>query len=252
MLEVSGLFSGYGGATVLHGVDLELSRGEIVALLGHNGAGKTTTLRAISGQLEATAGRVALAGEDITNLRPDRIVALGLTHVPEGRRVFPGLTVEDNLRAGAHLRRLRAKELREAMSYPYDLFPRLGERRTQFAGTLSGGEQQMLAIGRALMSQPRVLMVDEASLGLAPLMVDLVYDTLERLNKEGLTLLLVEQYARIALSLASRGYVLDQGSLVAEGGAEDLRRSGAIEAAYLGQGEEAPQTGQSTKTVKKE
>jgi len=238
MLVVDELHAGYGRAEVLVGVSLAVKAGAVVALIGANGAGKTTTLRAVSGLIAPSRGRVLLDGAPVQGLPAARIARLGLAHAPEGRQVFAPLSTEDNLLLGGWrylphgfgFRRRAAAGLERV----YQLFPRLLERRRQPAGTLSGGEQQMLAIGRALMAQPRLMLLDEPSMGLAPVMVQEVFRTLARLKAEGLTLLLVEQFARTALSLADYAYVMDRGRIVTEGTPEALRRDPKVLAAYLG------------------
>lgn len=235
MLRIEGLNVSYGSVVALRGVDLELQEGEAVALLGANGAGKSTTLRTVSGIARPRAGSVRYRGRDISRLDPGEIVAAGVAHCPEGRRVFAGMTVLENLRLGASRRNDQA-EVRADMQHMTDLFPVLGERRSQRAGTLSGGEQQMLAIARALMSRPRLLLLDEPSLGLAPLLVRSIFDTLRSLKAEGTTLLLVEQNARVALDLADRAYILRTGRVVASGAADDLKNDKQVVEAYLGGG----------------
>ncbi|MQA93719.1 MAG: ATP-binding cassette domain-containing protein [Streptosporangiales bacterium] len=233
MLTVTGLVAGYGRAHALHGVDLEVYRGELVTIIGSNGAGKSTLLKTVSGLLPAIAGRVELEGRDITGLRADKVVAAGIVHAPEGRRVFPALSVADNLRMGGHVRRARAAE-REHLTEVYELFPRLAERAAQPAGSLSGGEQQMLAIGRAIMADPALIMLDEPSLGLAPVLVEQVLATTAALRDGGRTVLLVEQNAELALDVADRGYVLERGRITHTGSAAELAGSAAIQRAYLG------------------
>jgi len=223
----------YGPIQALKGISLTVESGEIVTLLGANGAGKTSTLRAISGLVRPSAGRILLADVDITHRRPHEIVELGVGHVPEGRRIFPRLSVEENLRLGAFTVRDRA-EIARRQDYVFSLFPRLAERRKQAGGTLSGGEQQMLAIGRALMMQPRILLLDEPSMGLAPVLVESIFEVIQRLNRDGTTILLVEQNARMALEVAHRGYVLETGQIVLSGNARDLARDPRVQAAYLG------------------
>jgi branched-chain amino acid transport system ATP-binding protein len=234
MLEVEGLVVAYGAVEALHGVDLAAAEGEIVTLIGANGAGKTTTLRAISGLEPPRAGRILLDGRPITGLPPHRIVSLGVSHAPEGRRIFTDLSVRENLVLGAyvaHSRRAEAQRLERVLH----LFPRLRERIEQPGGTLSGGEQQMLAIGRALMAAPRVLLLDEPSLGLAPILVQEIFREIARINREdGATILLVEQNAHMALSLAHRGYVLETGRVALEGEARRLLSDPQVRGAYLG------------------
>jgi branched-chain amino acid transport system ATP-binding protein len=235
MLRLEGLEVTYGPVVALKGIDLDLEEGEAVALLGANGAGKSTTLRTISGISRPRRGSVHYRGRDISRLDPGEIVAAGVAHCPEGRRVFAGMTVLENLRLGAS-RRSDEADVRADIGRMTELFPVLGERRNQRAGTLSGGEQQMLAIARALMSRPRLLLLDEPSLGLAPLLVRTIFHTLAELKAEGVTLLLVEQNARAALALVDRAYVLRTGTVVASGSAEQLARDRQIVEAYLGGG----------------
>lgn len=232
MLAVRELAAGYGPVEVLRGVDLEVGAGEIVALLGPNGAGKTTLNRVVSGLLPPRAGEVRFDGAAVSRLPPQRIVEAGLVHVPEGRRVFPDLSVHENLLLGGY-RRGRARRA-ENLERVYGLFPRLAERRRQAAGTLSGGEQQMLAIGRALMAEPRLLILDEPSLGLAPLVVEQVLQLLVELNRAGLAVLLVEQNVVQSLAVARRAYVLEQGRIVAAGPSETLLADERLRRAYLG------------------
>jgi branched-chain amino acid transport system ATP-binding protein len=231
LLSVRGLEVAYGPIVAVRGLSLTIGQGEIVALLGPNGAGKTSVLRGITGLVRPAAGRVRLGGRRLDN--PARGVALGMAHVPEGRRVFPELSVEENLMLGAWSVSGRPAAVRERQEPVFDLFPRLAERRHQDAGLLSGGEQQMLAIGRALMSRPRLLLIDELSLGLAPLVVDELLERLVQLNREGVSLLLIEQFVHRALSIADRVYVLSKGSLAFEGTPDDATRTGAVEEAYL-------------------
>jgi branched-chain amino acid transport system ATP-binding protein len=238
MLKVENLHAGYGGATVLNGVSLEVKQGTLVALIGANGAGKTTTLRAISGMIRPSKGRVLLEGRAVENLSAARIARLGLAHAPEGRKVFGTLSVEDNLLLGAY-RRLprffgfRAKA-QDELEKIYALFPRLKERRLQTAGTLSGGEQQMLAIGRALMAQPKVMLLDEPSMGLAPVIVQEVFAIIRRLKQANITLLLVEQFAKSALEVADYAYVMERGAIAVEGAPAQLQKDERVLAAYLG------------------
>ena len=233
-LEVQALETGYGKAQVLFGVDLEVEAGALVALLGANGAGKTTLLRALSGLLRPWKGSVLLGGKDLRGLSPARRARLGLGHVPEGRQLFPLMTVEENLRLGAAF--LAPGREKEGYERVYALFPRLAERRRQLAGTLSGGEQQMLAIGRALMQNPRILLMDEPSMGLAPVLVDFIFEIVQKLNQEGRTILLVEQNARLALQVAHRGYVLATGEIILYGPARELAENPEVQKAYLGEG----------------
>lgn len=233
LLELQRVHVHYGLIQALKGISLTVERGEIVTLLGANGAGKTSTLRAISGLVRPSAGRILLEGTDLTHRKPHEIVELGVGHVPEGRRIFPRLSVEDNLRLGAFTVHDRT-EIARRQEYVFTLFPRLAERRKQPGGTLSGGEQQMLAIGRALMMQPRILLLDEPSMGLAPVLVESIFEVIQRLNRDGTTILLVEQNARMALEIAHRGYVLETGEIVLAGSATELARDPRVQAAYLG------------------
>ena len=231
LLSVSDLAAGYGSLEVLHGFDLEVNQGEIVVILGANGAGKTTTMRAISGMIPRR-GRIEFDGQDISSSSPDSIVRLGIAQVPQGRGTFADLTVEDNLLAGAYVRR---DEVQADVERWFDVFPRLRERRSQRAGSLSGGEQQMLAIARALMSRPRLLLCDEPSLGLAPLITQELFGVLKKLNaEEGLSILLVEQNANLALKVAHRVYLLETGNVVSSGSAAELAADDSIRKAYLG------------------
>jgi branched-chain amino acid transport system ATP-binding protein len=232
MLEIEHLEVAYGEAMAVRDVSLRVVKGEIVTLIGGNGAGKTTTLRAISGLTPATTGLIRLRGEEITRTPAEVIVAKGIGHAPEGRRIFGRMSVMENLELGAYIRKDGAR--RGDMDRVFSLFPRLKERRTQIAGTLSGGEQQMLAIGRALMSRPRVLLLDEPSLGLAPILVDTIFQVIKEINQEGTTVLLIEQNATKALGVAHRAYVLETGRIVKEGSAKTLRESPEVQKAYLG------------------
>jgi branched-chain amino acid transport system ATP-binding protein len=233
LLRTSGLRAGYGPITVLHDLDLEVHEGEIVVMLGANGAGKTTTMRAISG-LIARQGTVWFGEHDITRSAPDIIVRHGVAQVPQGRGTFPELSVEDNLRAGAFVRR-RGPDVEADITKWFDVFPRLAERRDQRAGSLSGGEQQMVAIARALMSRPKLLLCDEPSLGLAPLITNELFEIISGLNREeGLSVLLVEQNANLAMQIAHRVYLLETGRIVATGSAEELSADDSIRKAYLG------------------
>ena len=231
MLKIDELKVSYGGIEAVKGITFEVPERKIVTLIGANGAGKSTTLRTIAGLVKPAHGRIHLQGEDITALSPDRIVSKGITLVPEGRHVFPDLTVLENLKIGAYLRR---DSLDDDLNWVYELFPRLKERSWQAAGTLSGGEQQMLAMGRAMMSHPKLLMLDEPSMGLAPLLVEQIFEIIKNLNKQGSTILLVEQNAQMALSVAHRGYVLETGKVVATGTGEQLLEDEAVKKAYLG------------------
>ena len=233
LLRVDGIEVGYGDLTAVGDVSLEVREGETVALIGANGAGKTTTLRAVSGLLPLRRGRIEFEGRRLDGLTSAQIVARGIAHVPEGRQLFPTMTVLENLELGARTRAARAGRA-ESLAGVFDLFPRLRERRGQLAGTLSGGEQQMCAIGRGLMARPRLLMLDEPSLGLAPVMVKAIFDDLGRINAQGLTILLVEQNVLRSLQLAHRGYVLENGRVSRSGAGPELLASGHIKQAYLG------------------
>ncbi len=234
LLEVEGLKISYGGINAVKGIDLRVQEGEMVALIGANGAGKTTTLKAICGMLAPTAGRVHYRGEDVTGAPAYALVERGLALVPEGRQVFGRLTAEENLEMGAYARRDGAG-IRADLQRIYGLFPRLYERRRQTAGTLSGGEQQMLAIGRALMSAPKLLLLDEPSMGLAPLMVQRIFATIRRVASEGVTVLLVEQNAKLALELSSRGYVMESGLITLAAASAALLADPQVRQAYLGE-----------------
>jgi branched-chain amino acid transport system ATP-binding protein len=233
LLRVDGIEVGYGDLTAVTDVSLEVRDGEAVALIGANGAGKTTTLRAVSGLLPLRRGRIEFEGRRLDGLSPSQIVARGLAHVPEGRQLFPTMTVLENLELGARTPAARAA-LRDTLERVFELFPRLRERAAQLAGTLSGGEQQMCAIGRGLMARPRLLMLDEPSLGLAPVMVKAIFEDLRRINSQGITILLVEQNVLRSLHLAHRGYVLENGRMTLSGPRDDLLASGHIKQAYLG------------------
>ena len=232
-LEIQDLHVSYGGIRALKGVSLTVEEGQIVTLIGANGAGKSTTLRAISGLQRPQSGSILYGGEELTGLPAKEIVRRGIIHVPEGRRVFPDMTVAENLKIGAFLRRDSAG-IASDMEYVYSLFPRLKERSWQLAGTLSGGEQQMLAVGRALMSKPKVLMMDEPSLGLAPLVVKDIFSIIRRVNEDGITVLLIEQNANAALRVAHYGYVLETGTITLTGTGEELLRNESVREAYLG------------------
>jgi len=233
MLEVRDLHVYYGEIHALKGVSFSVAEGEIVTLLGNNGAGKTTTLRALSGLLAPRTGDVRLDQTSLLAIAPHDIVQKGITHVPEGRRIFNRLTVTENLEMGAYTRADRG--IGQDMEHVFTVFPRLKERRVQVAGTLSGGEQQMLAIGRALMAKPRLLLLDEPSMGLAPVLVEQIFETVLTINKQGVTILLVEQNAAMALSIAGRGYVLETGRIALEGGAAELADNPEVRRAYLGE-----------------
>jgi len=234
LLELQNLDVHYGAIHALRGVSFRVGKGEIVTLIGANGAGKTTTLRAVSGMLRPSAGQITYEDTPIAGLKPHRLVARGLCHAPEGRGIFPNLTVLENLRLGAFLRR-DADGIAQDMERGFKLFPILRERATQMAGTLSGGEQQMLAIARALMARPRLLLLDEPSLGLAPTVVETIFNIIQEINRQGVTILLVEQNAHLALGIAHHGYVLETGVVVQSGTGADLLRSPEIRKAYLGE-----------------
>jgi branched-chain amino acid transport system ATP-binding protein len=234
LLEVTGLHIAYGGINAVKGIDLKVNDGELVALIGANGAGKTTTLKAIAGLLQPASGSVHYRGANVTGQPSFSLVEQGLALVPEGRGVFGRLTVEENLDMGAYIRRDRAAVKRD-LARAYELFPRLHERRKQTAGTLSGGEQQMLAIARALMSTPKLLLLDEPSMGLAPLMVQRIFDTVRRVAQEGVTVLLVEQNAKLALELSHRGYVMESGAITLSDSAQALLDNPQVRRAYLGE-----------------
>jgi branched-chain amino acid transport system ATP-binding protein len=233
VLEVKNLHVSYGEIRALKGVTFQVGEGEVVALLGNNGAGKTTTLRAISGLLAPREGDVVFEGGSLVGVASHAIVRRGVTHVPEGRRIFNRLSVLENLEMGAFTR--SDSEVRADIDRVFTIFTRLFERRTQVAGTLSGGEQQMLAIGRALMAKPRLLLLDEPSMGLAPVLVEQIFETVQTINRQGVTILLVEQNAAMALSIAGRGYVLETGGIVLEGSARDLADNPEVRRAYLGE-----------------
>ncbi len=233
MLRVEGLDAGYGQIQVLRDVELYVDEGEVVVLLGANGAGKTTTIRAICQMLDCK-GSVNMCGTELVGMRPEKMAGLGVAHVPQGRGTFPELTVEENLQVGAYVRSDRV-QIRQDIDRSYELFPRLGERRAQAAGSLSGGEQQMLAVARALMSRPRLLLLDEPSLGLAPMVIQNLFARFQELNdQEGVTMFIVEQNANLALDIADRAYVLEAGQIVLSGGAAELRANDAVRRAYLG------------------
>jgi branched-chain amino acid transport system ATP-binding protein len=239
MLTIHNLEAAYGKVQVLHGISLEVPQGKLVTLIGSNGAGKTTTMRAISGMIKPKAGSITLAGKDITGLDSHRIARAGLAHSPEGRRVFATMSVTDNLLLGAFPRFTRARpkgDVQRDLEKAMDLFPRLKERRNQLAGTLSGGEQQMLAMARAVMLNPDVVLLDEPSMGLAPILVEEVFRIITRLKSEGVTMLLVEQFAAAALNVADYGYVLENGRISVHGPAESLKNDPKVVAAYLGGG----------------
>ncbi|MCA1860035.1 ABC transporter ATP-binding protein [Janthinobacterium sp. HSC-3S05] len=239
MLTISNLHAAYGKVEVLHGISLDVPKGKLVTLIGSNGAGKTTTMRAISGMLKPKSGTVTLGGKDVTGLDSHRIARAGLAHSPEGRRVFASMSVTDNLLLGAFPRFTRSRpkgDIKGDLDKALELFPRLKERRDQLAGTLSGGEQQMLAMARAVMLNPEVILLDEPSMGLAPILVEEVFRIITRLKAEGVTMLLVEQFAAAALNVADYGYVLENGSISVHGPAESLKTDPKVIAAYLGGG----------------
>jgi len=233
LLELEGVDAFYGRVQALHGVSISVDQSEIVALIGSNGAGKTTTLRTISGLMHPAKGTVTFGGQDITKTKAHTIVGLGICQSPEGRRLFPRMQVIDNLQMGAYTRSDKPG-IQQDMQRVFDLFPRLKERSTQLAGTLSGGEQQMLAMGRAMMSRPKLLMLDEPSLGLAPILVDTIFKTIQEINASGTPILLVEQNAVRALEVAHRGYVLETGNVVQKGSGKELLNSPDVQRAYLG------------------
>lgn len=233
MLEIKDVHSYYGQIHALKGINLTVNEGEVVTLIGGNGAGKTTTLRTISGLMRPRTGSMMFEGNDLANWEPHDLVSKGIAMVPEGRGVFAKLTVEENLEMGAFHRNDTAG-IKEDIEKSYELFPRLGERRTQLAGTMSGGEQQMLAVTRALMGKPRLLLMDEPSMGLAPVLVDVIFDAIEEINSQGMTILLVEQNAHLALQVADRGYVLQTGEIVIGDDAKVLQNDPIVQKAYLG------------------
>ena len=237
MLNIANLHAAYGKVEVLHGISLEVPKGKVVTLIGSNGAGKTTTMRAISGMIKPKSGSVTLAGRDVTGQPSHKIARAGLAHSPEGRRVFSSMSVMDNLLLGAFPRFTRARprgDVKADLEQAMELFPRLAERRNQLAGTLSGGEQQMLAMARAVMLKPEVILLDEPSMGLAPILVEEVFRIIARLKAQGVTMLLVEQFAAAALNVADYGYVLENGRISVHGAAEKLKNDPAVKAAYLG------------------
>ncbi len=234
MLEIKDLKVSYGMIQAIKGISFEVNKGEVIALIGANGAGKTTILHTITGLLNADSGSVTYEGKDITRMPGHKIVSMGIAHVPEGRRVFANMTVLQNLKLGAYTRKDKA-EIAENLEMVYTRFPRLKERKNQLAGTLSGGEQQMLAMGRALMSHPQIILMDEPSMGLSPIFVNEIFDIIEEVSKSGTTVLLVEQNAKKALSIADRAYVLETGNIVLEGKASELLDNDSIKKAYLGE-----------------
>ena len=234
MLEVKDLEVYYGVIQAIKGVSFEVNQGEVIALIGANGAGKTTILHTITGLLSPKKGQVLFEGKDITKVPAHKIVSMGMAHVPEGRRVFAELSVYENLKMGAYTRKDKG-EIEEGLANVYKRFPRLEERKNQMAGTLSGGEQQMLAMGRALMSKPKIILMDEPSMGLSPILVNEIFDIIQAVSESGTTVLLVEQNAKKALSIADRAYVLETGNIVLEGNAKDLLEDDSIKKAYLGE-----------------
>jgi len=233
VLKVDAIHTYYGQIEALKGITIHVEEGEIVTLIGANGAGKSTTLKTISGQLVPRKGDIVFEGKSIVGVPAHLVAAMNVVQVPEGRRIFAGMTVLENLEMGAYLR--KDNEIQDDMDHVFDLFPRLKERRTQKGGTLSGGEQQMLAMGRGLMARPRLLMLDEPSMGLAPVIVDLIFETIKKLNEEGKTILLVEQNAAKALTVANRGYVLETGKVVLEGPGDELLHNEQVRKTYLGE-----------------
>ena len=232
MLEIKDLYVNYGAVHALNGVSMTVKDGEIVSLIGANGAGKTTTLRTITGLEKAASGSITFDGHDLRKIEPSKIITLKLAHVPEGRHIFPQMTVEENLEMGAYD---DPAGMEETMKDVYKRFPRLEERRRQLAGTLSGGEQQMLAVGRALMAKPKMILMDEPSMGLSPLLVKEIFAIIQEVNKQGITILLVEQNAKMALAISDRAYVLETGNISIEGNAADLLNDPRVKKAYLGQ-----------------
>ena len=233
MLEIKDLFVSYGMMEVLHGISLKVEDRELVSVIGPNGAGKSTLIKTVMGLVKPTSGQILYNGQDITHLPAHKRAGLGIGYVPEGRRVFAKLTVEENLRMGAYELKDK-KKIAENMARVYEIFPRLGERKNQLASTMSGGEQQMLAISRALMLSPRMLLIDEVSMGLMPIMVNTCFDVIKKLNGQGITILVVEQNANKALKVADRGYVLETGDIVLSDTAENLRKDDTVQRAYLG------------------
>jgi branched-chain amino acid transport system ATP-binding protein len=233
MLEIKDLFVSYGMMEVLHGISLKVEDRELVSVIGPNGAGKSTLIKTVMGLVKPTSGQILYNGQDITHLPAHKRAGLGIGYVPEGRRVFAKLTVEENLRMGAYELKDK-KKIAENMARVYEIFPRLGERKNQLASTMSGGEQQMLAISRALMLSPRMLLIDEVSMGLMPIMVNTCFDVIKKLNDQGITILVVEQNANKALKVADRGYVLETGDIVLSDTAENLRKDDTVQRAYLG------------------
>jgi branched-chain amino acid transport system ATP-binding protein len=234
ILNIQNLSAGYGRVQVLKEINLEVGSGEIVCLVGANGAGKSTLLKVISGIIHATHGKLSFAGQDITNKKPDHLVRIGLSHVPEGRQIFGTLTVQQNLMLGAYAHRAKKEEMGRRFNFVFNLFPILKTRLTQKAGTMSGGEQQMLAIGRGLMSQPKLLLLDEPSLGLAPLVVEVILNVIKNLRSAGIAILLIEQNVNAALQIADRAYVMEIGRIVSQGSAKTLLGDDEVKKRYLG------------------
>lgn len=234
MLTIRDLHVSYGAIHAIHGISLTVEDGEIVSLIGANGAGKTTILQTITGLKKASSGTIEYDGHDLLKTRPCDIITLGMAHVPEGRHIFPAMTVAENLEMGAYIKNNR-DEIQEKMKEVFERFPRLKERRKQLAGTLSGGEQQMLAVGRALMSSPKILLMDEPSMGLSPLLVKEIFKIIQEVHRQGITVLLVEQNAKMALSIADRAYVLETGDITIWGDAKELLKDDRVRKAYLGQ-----------------
>ncbi len=234
LLEINDLHVNYGMITALKGISFEVNEGEVIALIGANGAGKTTTLHAVTGLIPAKSGSIKLNGKELTKTPAHKIVEMGMAHVPEGRRIFQQLSVLDNLKLGAYTRKDK-ENISKDLEMVYERFPRLAERKSQIAGTLSGGEQQMLAMGRALMSSPKIVVMDEPSMGLSPILVSEIFDIITSIRKDGTTVLLVEQNAKKALSIADRAYVLETGNIVLSGKASDLINDESIKKAYLGE-----------------
>jgi branched-chain amino acid transport system ATP-binding protein len=233
VLKLTGVSASYGSVPAIHDVSIEIGEGEAVGLLGANGAGKSTTLRAISGLVRLTSGTITFAGTDLASLPPHKIPELGIAHVPEGRQVFPEMTVQENLEIGAYVPKAKA-ERSSSLDLVYSIFPRLADRKKQLAGTMSGGEQQMLAVGRGLMLKPRLLMLDEPSLGLAPVMTDVTFEKIAEIHKMGTAILLVEQNVSRALTLVARAYVLESGNVIMHGSSAELANNKQVQAAYLG------------------
>ena len=238
MLSIKNLEAGYGKVKVLHGINIDVPKGQVITLIGSNGAGKTTTMRAITGMIKPTAGEVSLGGEKIDGYDSHKIARLGLAHSPEGRRVFTTMSVTDNLLLGAFPRFTGSRpkgDIKNDLEKALEMFPRLKERRNQLAGTLSGGEQQMVAMGRAMMAEPKLLLLDEPSMGLSPIMVDTIFDVVRNLSNSGMTILLVEQNARLALQMANRAYVMESGLITLTGSGQELLQDPRVRTAYLGE-----------------